>query len=149
MSAGTVFELQDKPVWATVIGCIESLKAKYLALPQTFNYNDFAAENLALSRGKEHSLRAIVFDYDCFAIGVAYSDWRNVMNSLCGAAKTSFEEVYGPISEKERLLDEPLAILYGLVVASQRSKTPKWVAPLIETVANGELERSISKALEV
>lgn len=146
--AGVMLELQNEPVWKVAIGCIETLKAKYLALPQTFNYNDFAAENLALSCGQAH-LRAIVFDYDCFATGVVYSDWRNVVYSLYGAAKESFMEAYGPVTEQEHLLDEPLAILEGLVVASQRSKIPNWASPLIEAVVDGGLEHSISQACEI
>lgn len=80
---------------------------------------------------------------------VAYSDWRNVVYSLRGAAKASFAEAYGPTMEQERLLDEPLAILYGLIVAGRRSKLPKWAAPLVEAVVNGELERNLSQACEV
>lgn len=124
------------------------MKAKYLALPQTFNHNDFAAENLALSRQEGTRLHAIVFDYDCFATGVVYSDWRNVINSLHGAAKETFVEAYGPINEQEHVFDEPLAILYGLIVASRRGKMPKWASPLIEAVVNGGLEQSLSQACE-
>ena len=69
--------------------------------------------------------------------------------SLHGAAKAAFAEVYGPISEKESLLDEPLDILYGIVIASRRVNTPNWVAPQLEAVAAGRLERCIIKALEI
>jgi hypothetical protein len=148
-NAGAVFSLGDKRAWMIAIEDHETLKAKYLALPQTFNYNDFAAENLALSRGEDHPIQAVVFDYDCFSLGIPYSDWRNVVFSLRGAAKAAFAEVYGPISEKESLLDEPLDILYGIVIASRRVNTPNWVAPQLEAVATGRLERCIIKALEV
>lgn len=147
--AAAVFELQKKPIWDVAIENIQKLKDMYLVFPQTFNYNDFAPENLVLSRGEHHPLRAIVFDYDCFTTGVAYSDWRNVMYSLHGAAKDAFSAEYGSINDDERLLDEPLAILYGIVTASRREKTPKWAIPLLETVASGELEGSINKALQV
>jgi hypothetical protein len=148
-NAGAVFSLGDKRAWRIAIEDHETLKAKYLALPQTFNYNDFAPENLALSRGEDHPIQAVVFDYDCFSLGIPYSDWRNVVYSLRGAAKTAFAEVYGPVSEEERLLDEPLDLLYGIVVASRRVNTPNWVTPHLEAVATGGLERCIIKALEV
>jgi hypothetical protein len=145
--AGAKFKLEQEPAWAAAIRHAPALKAKYLALPQTFNYNDFAAENLALSRDQGQPLRAIVFDYDCFTTGVVSSDWRNVMFSLQGAAKVSFQQKYGPISEAERLLDEPLAILFGLVIASQRDRLPCWAEPLAETVFNGELGGMIREAV--
>jgi len=148
-TAGNMFSLGDEPVWDKAVASIEILKAKYLELPQTFNYNDFAAENLALSRKGGYPLRAIVFDYDWFTTGLVYSDWRNVVFSLRGAAKAAFTEIYRPISEKERLLDEPLDMLYGIVIASKRRNTPNWVAPYLEAVATGRLERCIIKALEV
>ena len=65
------------------------------------------------------------------------------MFSLQGAAKAGFQENYGAIVEEERRLDQPLAILYGLVVASQRKRLPSWASPLIESVINGELEKMI------
>ena len=148
IKAGAVFQLQAEPAWQTAIECIAALRAKYLALPQTFNYDDFAMENLALSREAGAALRAVVFDYDCFKTGVAYSDWRNVMYSLDSEAKSAFAEAYGPVSEKEHLLDEPLAVLSGLIEASRRSKIPKWALPLRAAVVNGELEESIRRARE-
>jgi hypothetical protein len=141
--AGAWLKLDHTPAWGMAMRQVEVLKGKYLALPQTFNYHDFAAENLALSQDPGRPLRAIVFDYDCFASGAVYSDWRNVMYSLQGAAKASFQEYYGPIDEGERRLDRPLSILYGLVVASQREKMPSWASPLTKSVLNGELEHMI------
>ncbi|RPH57821.1 MAG: hypothetical protein EHM81_11050 [Chloroflexi bacterium] len=139
--AGAVFGFQHQRGWIAALEQLEWLRAAYLSQPQTFNYNDFAAENLALS--KSMPLRAVVFDYDCFALGAAYSDWRNVTYSLRGAAKASFQAAFGPVSEKERLLDEPLSLLHGLVVASQRKVTSKWADPLVGAVIAGELEKSI------
>jgi hypothetical protein len=149
LRAGNVFALQNAPGWGPVVASIERLKNKYLGYPQTFNYNDFAAENLAISCGPKDPLRVIVFDYDCFSTGVVFSDWRNVVYALDGDCKAEFKQTYGPISEDERLLDEPLAILYGLVIASQREKTPKWALPLIEAVKKGELADSINVAMEL
>jgi hypothetical protein len=132
--AGAVFKLENMPAWQAAKERAPAWIEKYLALSQTFNYNDFAVENLALARGTEHPLQAIVFDYDCFATGVAYSDWRNVMASLQGAARIAFQTGYGQISVEEQSIDEPLAVLYGLGVASQREKIPSWASPLVESV---------------
>lgn len=79
--AGSKLRLTGKPAWETALQSIEALKTRAHACPQTFNYEDFAQENLALSRGK-NSLQAVVFDYDCFTLGAAYSNWRNVTYSL-------------------------------------------------------------------
>ncbi len=147
--AGEKLGLAENVGWQMVIQSVEVLKRKARACPQTFNYQDFAAENLALSCEAEKPLRAIVYDYDCFSIGMAASDWRNVMASLEGAARTAFAEQYGPVSETERLLDVPLSIFEGLLIASQRAEFPGWARPLIESVLNGELERAVQDALAV
>lgn len=147
--AGATLGLQETPAWKLVLERLEVLRARYRSWPQTFNYNDFAAENLALSRDGQHPRDAVVFDYDCFATGTAYSDWRNVASALRGAARAAFAEAYGPVDEGERWLDEPLAALYGLVVASRRKKFPRWAAPLVEEALNGTLERSIRRGCEV
>lgn len=145
--AGAALGLQAEPAWQLALETAEALKASYLARPQTFNYSDFAAENLALSRGEGLPRRAIVFDYDCFTSGAAASDCRNVLYSLRGAAKPAFQAAYGPVDESEFILDEPLAILDGLVTASRLSRLPGWATPLLEAVAGGELERAIRRAL--
>ena len=145
--AGSRLRLTGKPAWETVLQSIEALKIRAQACPQTFNYEDFAQENLALSRGKK-SLQAVVFDYDCFTLGAAYSDWRNATYSLEGSARESFAEAYGPVSETEHRLDMPLSALFGLLVASRRANVPGWAHPLLEDVENGELERSIQSALD-
>ena len=144
-----MFDLGGESVWDLVLGSFEILKAKYLEFPQTFNYNDFAAENLAISRLKDHPIRAVIFDYDWFCTGLVYSDLRNVVSSLDGEAAVAFELAYGSFDEEERLLDEPLAILHGLIIASQRENKPTWVEPLLKSVSSGELETSILVALQI
>ena len=145
--AGSRLGLTGKPAWAMALKGIEALKGRARICPQTFNYEDFARENLALSRGKG-PLQAVVFDYDCFTLGAAYSDWRNVTSSLEGAAREAFAEAYGPVSKAERQLDLPLSVLFGLLEASRRVNVPGWACPLLEEVENGVLERSILKALD-
>jgi len=145
--AGSRLGLSGKPAWETALHSLEALKARARLCPQTFNYEDFAQENLALSRGKG-PLRAVIFDYDCFTLGAAYSDWRNVTSSLEGAARDAFAEAYGLVSEAERRLDTPLAALFGLLMASRRANVPAWARPLLEDVENGALECSIQIALD-
>jgi hypothetical protein len=147
--AADVFDLKDEKVWETVFESFEILKAKYLEYPQTFNYNDFAAENLALARAKDQPLRAVIFDYDQFSTGLVYSDFRNVLSSLTGEAAATFRRNYDSVNESERYLDEPLDTLHGLIIASQRKNKPAWVAPFLKSVSSGELEASIDLALRI
>lgn len=143
-AAGARLGITAAPAWQYAVEQVTALIARYRACPQTFNYNDFAAENLALARTTPR--RAVVFDYDCFATGVVYSDWRNVTYALHGAARSAFAEAYGEVDASERLLDDALAPLYGLLIASQRSRLPAWAQPLVAAVANGELEQALRRA---
>jgi hypothetical protein len=147
-STGKILGLAHLPGWTLAIKTIDSLTTIYRSLPHTFNYNDFAAENLAVSLGDGNSLRALVFDYDCFGIGLAYSDWRNATYSLRGQARGAFAARYGMISQAEKVIDEPLSLLYNLVVASTRQELPHWVKSSINSVFNGELEKQIRMAIE-
>ncbi len=145
--AGEKLGLGGCPGWAGILGDIERLAARYLSFPQTFNYNDFASVNLALSRSAP--LQAVVYDYDCFRTGTVYSDWRNVVSALTGEGKLAFQAAFGPVDEQEGLLDGPLSSLYGLVVAARREKLPGWAVPLIEEARSGALERSIRLAVGI
>jgi hypothetical protein len=142
-------EIKNSRGWKLAISHCEELKNKYRSFPQTFNYNDFAAENLALSCTRQENLQAIIYDYDQFSIGTIYSDWRNVVYSLQGEAREAFMDTYGEVSEIERRLDDVLSILHGLIIAVARDKFPKWALPLRNSIENGELERKISTALEI
>jgi hypothetical protein len=143
--AAARFGWKSTPGWRTVLADLPVLLNHYRTLPQTLNYSDFAAENLALSC--EEPRRAVVFDYDCFSIGTAYSDWRNVTYSLQGAARQTFAEAYGPVDLQEKQMDGPLATLEGLVIAAQRAHTPAWAVPLIQSVESGELQSEMDFAL--
>ncbi len=120
-------DLQTSPAWRLADPSDTSLAATGEALAEW--YRD-------LHRAGQ-PLRAIVFDYNSFATGIVYSDWRNVMAALKGAAREAFEAGYGPVAAEERCLDQPLATLYGLVIASQRSKIPAWAGQLVDKVING------------
>jgi hypothetical protein len=146
VETGLRLGLTRKPAWNMALKSTEALMIRAHGCQQTFNYEDFARENLALSRG-ENPLQAVVFDYDCFSLGMAFSDWRNVTFSLEGAARDAFIAAYGPVSEVERGLDIPLSTLFGLLTASRRENVPGWARPLLENVENGALERSIQSAL--
>jgi hypothetical protein len=142
--AGRKLGLEQVPAWQKALGRLEEWKAAYRAFPQTFNYSDFAAENLALSRQASRQpggqpLQAIVFDYDCFTTGSVYSDVRNVIFSLEGPARGAFQEVYGPWDPAEEIVDTPLSTLEGILVASQREHIPGWARPLIEAVKSGTI----------
>jgi hypothetical protein len=146
--AGARLGLTNKSTWQEAILSIEPLKVKIRCCPQTFNYEDFAQENLALSRDTGMPLQAIVFDYDWFTVGTAYSDWRNVTSSLQGDACQAFSIAYGDISQTERLLDLPLSTFYGLQVAAQREKVPDWARPLLASVEDGSLILSVHAAVQ-
>lgn len=146
--AGLALGMHDAPEWDWVQVASQALVERYLQLPQTFNYNDFAAENLALTRSASGPRRAVVFDYDCFATGTAYSDYRNVMYTLRGSAARAFSAAWGPLDPLEQRLDEPLSFLHGLVIASQRPQLPGWARPLVAAVQDGELVASMRRALE-
>ena len=146
-ASGACLGIKEEPVWSLALEHTQILKAAYLDLPQTFNYNDFALENLAFTR--QSPLRAVVFDYDQFCTGTAYSDWRNVVYSLHGPAQEAFEQAYGPVSEIECILDEPLSVLYSLIIASRRECFPGWAKPLLKMVKNGELDRRIHLAVDI
>ncbi|MFZ6026179.1 MAG: phosphotransferase [Chloroflexota bacterium] len=139
--AVTRLDLADAPGWETILEHVAMLKSRYHAFPQTLNYSDFAAENLALSC--DGPLQAVVFDYDCFSTGTVYSDWRNVTYALQGAARQAFVDAYGSVNPREKMLDEPLSVLEGLVVAAQRERIPAWALPLLETGKSGQLVEDI------
>jgi hypothetical protein len=48
----------------------------------------------------------------------------------------------------EARLDLPLSSLHGLMMASRRENVPGWARPLLESVDNGDLERSVRQALD-
>ncbi len=143
IAVGKQFNLTQFAGWQLAIEQLEPLKSAFRQLPQTFNYDDFAFENLALSRKPG---KAIVFDYDQFQIGPVYADWRNVIYGLRGRAKEAFIEQYGAVDMREQQLDTPLSILHGVVIASQRKQLPSWAKLLLRQVKEGKLEDAIRKA---
>ncbi len=147
-AAGQKLALDGLPIWQAIRCQVEPLKAAYRALPQTLNYQDFAAENLALSRAAG-PLRAVVFDYDCFTTGTAYSDCRNVIGSLQGSAQEAFQAAYGPLDPAEALLDTALCTLEGLVMAASQEHFPFWAQPLLDSLCDGTFAADLDRAVRV
>lgn len=145
LEIGQKLDLAHDPVWALAAETIEALKGAMRALPETLNYNDFYWSNLALSRETEPALRAIVFDYHLLGIGLRYSDCRNVAGSLGERAAAAFWGAYGAVDERERVLDGPASMLYGLLVAVRRPQFPRWAEGLVDAVRSGELERTLAR----
>jgi hypothetical protein len=146
---GQKLRLADNPVWKLAADHIEALKQAMRSLPETLNYSDFHWTNLALSRRTEPPLRAVVFDYHLLGIGPAYSDCRNVVGSLGEQAESAFWEAYGPVDEREAILDAPVSVLFSLSVAMQRPRLPKWAHACVEKAKNGDLGNSNRLALEI
>ena len=147
LATGRKLGLEANRVWRLAADHIEALKAAMRALPETLSYNDFHWTNLALTRAAP--LRAIVYDHHLLGIGPAASDCRNVVGSLRGEAASTFWETYGPVDEREVILDAPVADLCALSVAVQRPRRPRWAEPLVRQARDGELARSLRKALDI
>jgi len=153
-ATGKKLGLGQNLAWKLAAVHIQALKEAMRSLPETLNYNDFHWSNLALQRCgaaalRRGELRAVVFDYHLLGIGPRYSDCRNVVGSLGKRAARAFWEAYGPVDEREAILDEPISILYGLQVASRRPRLPEWARAGMQKVESGELERSLRRALEI
>jgi hypothetical protein len=146
---GEKLNLAHDPVWMLAQDLIEPIKEAMRSLPETLNYNDFHWTNLALSRHTVPQLDAIVFDYHLLGIGLRYSDCSNVVGSLGERAAAAFWETYGPVDEQERILDEPTAALYALLVAVRMPRFPGWARGCLRMVENGDLERGLRRVSEI
>lgn len=147
LQTGQVLGLPDFPVWDLAADHIELLKAAVGRLSGTLNYNDFHWTNLALSRRKPGEPSAVVFDYHLLGIGMRYSDFRNVIGSLCGDASKAFRDAYGPTDPREETLDRPLATLHGLVVGARMPTFPRWAEDCRDRVISGDLKRDLAEAI--
>jgi hypothetical protein len=146
---GHKLEIAEIPCWKLGITHCEEIIAKYKSFPQTFNYSDFAAENLAFVNKGGACLQAIVFDYDQFSIGTVCSDWRNVVYSLRGEALVTFKELYGRVSDREHKLDAVLSVQYGLIVAAGRIHFPDWGVTLRDLITTDTFSSRVQAALHV
>jgi hypothetical protein len=146
LAIGPAVGLANHRVWNLAADHVELLKAAVEKLSVTLNYNDFYWTNLALSR-ETCEPEAIVFDYHLLGVGMRYSDCRNVTGSLSGGAVGAFWDSYGPVDPRERILDRPLATLYGLAMGTRRSEFPRWAESSRERVIDGGLERDLIEAV--
>ncbi|NLW50420.1 MAG: phosphotransferase [Candidatus Brocadiaceae bacterium] len=147
LSVGRKLDMADNAVWELAATHIEAIKAAMRSLPETLNYNDFHWTNMALSR--REPIQAVVFDYHLLGIGPAYSDYRNVIGSLQAQAAATFREAWGPVEERERILDGPVSTLSALQVAVEQEQLPEWARGLIEDVRKGELQEALLRAISI
>mgnify|MGYP001820133874 CR=1 FL=1 len=145
-AAGTTLGLNEEPSWRAASDHLPTLQARFRLLPETVTYDDFALENLAVSRTEPR--RAIVFDYGEVSIGPAVTDWRNARWSLEAAALRGFDAGFDRPSAEAIALDQILTTLFSLVAASRRPRLPSWTAPLINDVRFGKLAADIAVVLD-
>jgi len=112
-------------------------------------YNNFHWTNLALSRDSLSHQRALIFDYHLLEHGMRASDYRNVSGVLGEAARAAFQTEYGPVDEREAVLDAPVAVLYALHEALRWPQLPHWALSLVNEVTTGELEAMLRRAIVV
>ena len=148
-SAGRALNLSRLDSWQLAADHIDLLKLALSNFGTTLNYNDFHWTNLALSRRSGPGMEAIVFDYDLLGIGTRYSDFRNVVGSLSGAAVKGFREVDGSVDPGEQTLDRPLATLYALVSAARMATFPKWAEESRRIVLNGTFNSDLLHAVDL
>ena len=77
---------------------------------------------------------------------MAASDCRNAGTCLRGRARDGFFQTYGPVDERERVLDAPVATLHALLQAAESAGVPPWAGALMEQVRDGTLERQLYRA---
>ncbi|MCC7409925.1 MAG: GNAT family N-acetyltransferase [Phycisphaeraceae bacterium] len=146
-SIGDTLGLSDQPGWSLAERHVQELVAKACQRPMTLSYNDFHWSNLALARSPAATVPGIVFDYHLAGIGLAYSDWRNVLSCLKADAADAFKETYGPVDPLDECLDRPLALIHALQMVAESPVRPTWAQPLIDQVHDGRLERFIREAM--
>lgn len=147
VQTGEHLQLLDNSAWRLAVEHIEALKQAIRSMPTTLTYNDFHWTNLAVSRQEHPSLQAIIFDYHLLGIGMRYSDYRNVSGALSARARSAFQHAYGPVDEREAVLDAPVAVLYALHSALQWPQLPRWALELVHEVTAGLFEAKLRRAL--
>lgn len=134
--------------WRWVAEHICAITEAIRKMPCTFNYNDFHWSNFAISRVARDG-KVALFDFHLFGLGTAYSDIRNVSYSLEEPAKSAFLDAYGPVSERERVLDAPVATLSAVLFRLQQQTVPRWTNALLDEIRSGAFEDSLRNALDV
>jgi hypothetical protein len=145
-AVGAKLDIGHLQPWTRAVESIESLREAFRRLRQTINYNDFYSGNAAVSRG-EDDVQVVVFDYEGMVLGPAYTDYRNVSNSLLGEGRASFQDAYGPCDPREAVLDKPLAVIYAISCAAEYPALPGWARECLAAVEKGSLGTDIGLAL--
>ncbi|MCC7409903.1 MAG: GNAT family N-acetyltransferase, partial [Phycisphaeraceae bacterium] len=146
-SIGRTLGLSRHRGWELAERQVDELVARARQRSMTLNYNDFHWSNLALAQSPATTVPGIVFDYHLAGIGLAYSDWRNVLSCLKAEAAEAFKETYGPVDPSEELLDRPLALIHALQMAAESPVRPTWAQSVIDQVHDGRLERFVQEAM--
>jgi hypothetical protein len=134
--------------WRWVAEHIPAITEAIRGMPCTFNYNDFHWSNFAISRVVRDG-KVALFDFHLFGVGMAYSDIRNVSYVLQEPARSAFLDAYGPVRERERVLDAPVATLSGVLLRLQRQTVPRWTNALLDEIRDGAFEDDLRRALDV
>ena len=128
----------DNPLWRAFTDNIHIIRHHIAALPRTLTYNDFYYTNLIVSQDRQ---TAFMFDYNLLGKGYAYSDIRNVTNSLSEEAATAFVDAYGlgDAIKKQATADAVLSPIITLCYACKRGCIPAWAKPSLEQVKDGHV----------
>lgn len=140
----------DNRIWKVVEQKLELVQNAYRALPNTFNYNDFGMQNLALSRSTQPRLEAVLFDFHLMGIGLPSTDCHNVTGGLrTEQARAAFWKEYGQVDPREEIISRPLSLLHGLLIGVRMPEFPFWAKDCLDLVMSGQLEEQLRKAERV
>ena len=89
-----------------------------------------------------------LFDFDHSGKGFLESDYMNAASGLKGEALECFKE-NTPVDSERLVLNEFLAILYALIVASGRDEIPGWAKGLPETIISADFTELMEKAISI
>ena len=129
---------ENLSVWKIIEDNFEKIKSAIESEKYTFNYNDFYYTNLVVAKDKS---KALMFDYNLFGKGPAYSDINNVCWSLSEEAKIAFLSEYGEIDEREKIIEEAAMVLVSLFFACKREECPDWGTELLEELKSGYIKK--------
>lgn len=122
----------------------EDLLNQYKRYSLCLNYNDFYFTNFIVARDKS---TAFMFDYNLLGVGYRYNDIRNVCSALNEEMKEVFLREYGEFDSNEKITDEWMCPLIGLVSASQRDSFPNWAIEPLESLKDGSILKAMKASL--
>lgn len=139
-------DTMNNPVWSVILNNFEIIKEKINSLEQTLNYNDFYWTNLVVSIDKSE---AFMFDYNFLGTGFRYCDIRNVCSSLSKEAGEIFLKQYGHVNTKEKIINDFTSEISTLILAYKKEIFPSWAKDSLDSIANGKLEATVRRILEL